>query len=268
MDLLASHMGLDGATFPDDFPGKAGKRRLQGALHALEVRTAAIEQFQPGCRNEIPVLVIEFFRLELFCHAFTAQTRDRVRLPGAKFLYKAAVRIIPFIVDQAADGIQQIVFLTFKITGNEASPLCSRVADQLAQQGSHRLQQFFSTGSEAIVDQACNKANALILAFFAHSIVDTGAIESVQVGSHASHIREGNRAAAKNGAQQRIGRGSLFPQGNDKLGREQAGLKFAGPQIGEVHALCKLFANDFHGFSSFGKCNGRYTYQYTSRCLN
>ena len=125
-----------------------------------------------------------------------------------------------------------------------------RVAYQFSQQFRHRLQQMLAARGIAVVNKAGHKAHALVFSLFPHRVIDGGIVEIVHPGGKGPHIRAAHRAPAQHRRQQRVGAGSLLPQGGDELGGEQAGFEFSGRQIGQIDPLSQLNTCHFQNINS------------------
>ena len=217
-DLLPGRVVLGDGHILNVLSGQCGKGGAQGPHHPVLIGAAAVKQLQPGGGDQLAVLCIQLPQLQLFRSLLAAQAADAVGLSRAHLPQEAAVGIVPLVVDEAADGVDQVRLFTLKVGGHEPSPLRGGVADQLAQQVRHRLQQFFAAGGEAVVDKAGHKAHALILAFLADRVVDAGAIQPVQSGGQTPHVGIGHGATPQHSGQQGVSGGRLLPDGHGKLG--------------------------------------------------
>ena len=169
-----------------------------------------------------------------------AKAGHAVRLAGAHLLEETAVGVGALVVQNAADGVDEVGFFALEVLLQEEPVPGDGPADELSQQGGGGLQQAFAAGGEAVVDEAGHKAHALGLAFFADGVVDPGAIELVQAGGKGPHVRAGGGAPAEDGGEQRVGGGGLPPQGDHELGGEKVCLEFLRREMREEHAAGEL----------------------------
>ena len=239
--LRGAGVGHGGGTFIAALSGQRGKCLAQCRLHPLQRRAAAVNELQAAGGDQLPILGIELLGLQALGVLFPAQAADAVRLPGAHLLQQAGVGIVPLIVDQAADGVDEVCLFTFKIGGHKPAMVGHRLTDQLAHQLCHRLQKLLPAGDEAVVNKAGHKANALVLPFFPDRIVHPCAVEVIHPGGQGSQVGIGDGAPPQNRCQQRVGSHGLVPQRRHELGGEEARLEFSGGQVRQVYPLGQLF---------------------------
>ena len=189
-----------------------------------------------------------------------AQTQHAVGLIGAHLLHQAHVRPIPLVVFQRPDGVQQILPLAVHIRRHKAAVAGDGVQQQLAHQLRHRLQQLFPAGGKGVVDALCHEAHALPLPFLANGIVDGGAVEGVQGGAEALHVRVAHGAPAQHRRHQGVIPRRLPAQVGDELHAEQARFELALVQVREIHVLHDLLAGKAHGIPPFRAFSQQYNY--------
>ena len=95
-------------------------------------------------------------------------------------------------------------------------------------------------GREGVVDKAGGKAHALALTLFADGIVDIGAVQRIQRGGQALHIRAADGTPPQHSGQQRVGRRCLSLQRCDQLHGHAAGFEALCGQIRQKHVLHDL----------------------------
>ena len=191
-----------GCQFRRGFHSGAGQLRqggAEGGFHPGIFRAAAVENLQPGGGDQMAVALEEQLGMQGGGDLLIAQAGDAVGFAGAHLLKKAAVGIRPLVVENAADGVDEVGLLVFKIILQEEAVPGNGGADQLSQEGGGGFQQPLAAGSEAVVNQAGDEAHALGLALLADGDVDAGAVELVQPGGERPHIGAGDRAPAENG---------------------------------------------------------------------
>ena len=119
--------------------------------------------------------------MQLLRALFVTQAAHTVRLPGAHLLQQTGGGVVPLVVDLAADGIDQVGLLTFKVGAHKPAPFGDRIADQLAHQLRRRFQQLLPLRGKAVVDQeAGHEAHALVLTLLADGVLHGGAVQPVQ----------------------------------------------------------------------------------------
>ena len=183
---------------------------------------------------------------DLLHRLFVTQTADTVGLTGAHLLQQTQVRPVALVIADGADAVCQIGLFAVYILPQVAAAAGNGIQKQLTHQGSHWLQQLLAAQCKAVVDAAGHKAHALALGVFADSGGDGGAIEGVHGGGQRLHVGIAHGAAAQNRRKQRIiGRG-FAAERRHKLGRQAAGLEFAGGQNREIdiaHDLLAIFVH-------------------------
>ena len=213
-------------------PRQGGKRLQQCLLHPHRLRAAAVKKLQPGAGDQRAVVGIQLGHMQLLYAGFITQATDPIRLRAAHLLQQTQFGIIPLVIQHAPDRIHQVLFFPVHVSRQEPAAAGHRLADQLPQQGRHRLQDFFASRHKGIVNEAGHKAHTLALSLFADGIGDLRAIEPVQLRAEQLHVRKAHRSAAQNRRNQRVGRGVFPAQRCDKLGRQQPRFEFAGRQTG------------------------------------
>ena len=91
-------------------------------------------------------------------------------------------------------------------------------------------------GREGVVDKAGSKTHTLALTLFADGIVDIGAVQRIQRGGQALHIRAADGAPPQHGG----GRRCLSLQRCDQLHGHAAGFEALCGQIRQKHILHDL----------------------------
>ena len=95
-------------------------------------------------------------------------------------------------------------------------------------------------GREGVVDKAGSKTHTLALALFADGIVDIGAVQRIQRGGQALHIRAADGTPPQHSGQQRVGRRCLPLQRRDQLHGHAAGFEALCGQIRQKYILHDL----------------------------
>ena len=176
-----------------------------------------------------------------------AKAQHAVRLSGAHLLHQPHVGPVLLVVADGPDGVDEVLLLAVHILRQEMAVAGDGIQKQLAQQVGHRLQQLLPRRGEGIVNDGGHEAHTLALALLADGVVDLGAVEGVQRGGQALHIRTAHGAPPQHGGQQRVGGGVLPAQRRHQVGAEHAGLEFTGRQIRQKDVLHDLFSMLVHG---------------------
>ena len=250
-DLRPRRVGRRWGNVSNTVPGQGGKSGGQRLPHPIQLGAADIDELQPGGGDQLPILGIELFHLQLLRGPLIAQAAHTVGFPRAHLLQQPGGGIVPLVVDLTADGVDEVGLLRVEIGADEPTPLGDRVADQLSHQLRRRLQQLLPAWGEAVVNEAGHKAHALVFAFFPHRVVHGGTIQPVQLGGQGPQVRVADGAPAQNRRQQRPGGGGLLPQRRDELSGEQAGFELSCRQIREIHAVGQLDSHCLQGLNSF-----------------
>ena len=221
-------------------PGQGRQGGQDGVLHPLLLGAAAVEQLHAAGGQQLLAVDVQRLVVDAAGRLLVAQAQHAVRLAGAHLLHQPDVRPVPLVVPQGTEGIDEVFLLAVHVFAEKASAPGDGVQQQLAQHGGHRLKELLAAGREGVVDEPGGEAHALALALLADGVVHRCAVEGVQRGGQALHVRAAHRTAAQHGGQQRVGGGRLPAQASDKVQRQAAGFEFTGGQIRQEHVLHDL----------------------------
>ena len=199
------------------------------------------------CRGQKLLIVAEERLIrDLFDTRDGAEFIHPVALAAAHLLQKAKICIVALVVDDAADGVDKVLLFALHIVAQKAAVARHGVEQQLAQKVAHWLKELLPAGNKCLVDEARGKADALVLALFAHRAADRRAVKQVERGGKRAHIRMRHRAAAQHARQQRPEARRFFVERRDELHAQRSCFEFIRPHIVEAHLRCDLASDRFH----------------------
>ena len=182
----------------------------------------------------------ELFVLDPLRLLHAAEAGDGKILIAAHLLDAALHGVAALLVDAAADQVQQLFLLAVHVLGQQQTAPRDGGQQHLRHQRAHLPQQGLPAGEIGRLRKACEKAEALYLAYAADHRLDRGAVELVQAGGKLLHIRIARGAAAQNGGDQRVHGRGLPPQLREKIDAHAGGLEFIGSQMAQKYARHQL----------------------------
>ena len=250
LGLHRVHADIGAQVIVDLPPGQGGQSLPKGGGNLFHPRLAAVEQLHRAGLQKRPVVPGQLLVVDVLGLLLAAQAADGEVLKAAHLLDAAGEGIAAFVVDAAADALQQLLLLAVHILGQQqAAPGLGR--EQHVRHQAHGAgQQRFSPGQIGLLREAAVKADAMDLAHPAHHRLNGRAVKLVHPAAQGFHIAVAGGAPAEHIGEQGVHGSALPPQLGQQGKTHACGLEFVAAQMAEKYAGQKLCPGILHGGTS------------------